>query len=172
MAIGSPPWGVEAGVTIDQANAKWQALSRGNPGGDRVPQYDAEGKSTTSVQVGDFRRRRILDLRRSYETSLVDAIGHRRAFLLIACANIGNLLLARAQRAEREITVRLSLARPRASGPPICSWKSLLLGSAGAVLGAVLAQWISRSWWRSSARARPTSSLTSGRIGECSPLPW
>ena len=54
------------------------------------------------------------------------------------------MLLARASAREREITVRLSLGASRQRLVRQLFLESLLLGSAGAVLGAVLAQWISR----------------------------
>jgi len=84
------------------------------------------------------------NLREQYSTPLVLLLAIAGLVLLIACANLANLMLARAAAREREIAVRLAIGASRTQLIQQIMTEGLLLAIAGAVAALFLARELSR----------------------------
>jgi predicted permease len=72
-------------------------------------------------------------------------LGLAAALLLLACANVANLLLVRSVARRREIAIRLSVGATRTQLVRQLLIESLVLALAGGVVAAVITVWTSRS---------------------------
>jgi predicted permease len=138
---------LKPGWSLDQASAQLESISPGLmeatlPAGYSASALDQYRKlRLTAYRAGNG----VSPLRRTYDASLWLLLGITGLVLLIACANLGNLMLARASNREREIAVRLAFGATRGRIIRELLSEGLLLAGSGAILGEALASVFSRS---------------------------
>ncbi|MBZ5610419.1 MAG: ABC transporter permease [Acidobacteriia bacterium] len=137
---GPPIWLVarlKPGVSLEEARANLSTVAAGVEAADHPytgPHGEDAGYHVTLEPLRD-------QLFGSYRTSVLVLAGAVVFVLLIVCANVANLLLARGARRQREIAVRAALGATRSQLLGELIAESLLLAFAGGVLGTLLAWW-------------------------------
>ena len=120
---------LKKGVTLDQATAEMRALGQ-TLAAEFGNNHGVDVRSYYEVVVGSVR------------SSLWVLMGAVLLVLLIACANVANLLLAAGMARKREFAIRMALGAGRGDLARQLATESLLLAFVGGALGILLARWM------------------------------
>jgi predicted permease len=121
---------LKPGVSIQQAEAELQPLFQ-----QALKQIPPDLRYDVHLRVRSLRDRQMQEVRLTAWILLGAVV----AVLLIACANVASLLMARGAMRQRELVVRSALGATRARIVRQALTESLLLSIAGAIMGCILA---------------------------------
>jgi putative ABC transport system permease protein len=119
------------GVTPNQAYAELSVIAR------QIKRQYGQDVDMTDVSVARLQDAMTGDVREGL-LILMGAVGF---LLLIACANVANLLLAQASTREKELAIRTAIGAGRGRLARQFLTESLLLSLAGGLIGVLVARW-------------------------------
>jgi predicted permease len=122
---------LKPGVTLAAANAELTALSQ------QLGKEQPDARGETRLVASDYRERLGRDIRPMMMLMLA-AVGF---VLLVACANVANLMLARSATRQRELSLRMAVGATRFDVARLLLIEGVIVTLAGGVLGLVLAIW-------------------------------
>ncbi|HEY4425482.1 MAG TPA: ABC transporter permease [Pyrinomonadaceae bacterium] len=122
---------LQPGVTVEQAKADLDLISR------QIEQSSPVSNTNVTFNTVSMHE----DITRDYRPALLVMLGAVGLVLLIACANVANLLLARAVSRQKEIAIRMALGASRRRIAGQLLMESVLLALAGGAVGLLLATW-------------------------------
>jgi len=131
---------LKPGVSIAQAQAQLDAIATGLGAGKEVP-----GEGTGFTRPWPVLVFATAQARKFQSQYALLVMGIVTLVLLIACADAAALLLARAERRQKEVAVRLALGAPRSRILRLHVMEGLLVSLPGAVVGGLLANWGSQA---------------------------
>jgi putative ABC transport system permease protein len=135
---------LKPGQSVEQANAalrgvqpQIRAATMSGIAAARVARYLTRPLTLEPASTGRS------TLRGYFQRPLIAMIVAVGLLLLVACTNIASLLMARVLARHRELSVRMALGGSRGRLARLLFTESLIVASAGAVLGLVFARWSS-----------------------------
>jgi predicted permease len=163
---------IHAGVTVEQARSAIETIMK------RIDQKHDSTSWGQSTRVRQFRTH----LTSSFRPAVLASMGAVGLVLLVSCANIGNLLLARASTRHRELSLRAALGANRSRIVRQLLVESMVLAALGGSAGLLLVLavkpatvaiittrvplWMNFDWdWRILAFVACVSLLTSVVVG-------